>query len=57
MGKILNVNLKTPYILSKEFAKLLKESKGHIINISSTRALMSEKGTETYSASKVELVL
>ena len=50
--KILNVNLKAPYILSKEFAKLLKESKGHIINISSTRALMSEKGTEAYSASK-----
>jgi NAD(P)-dependent dehydrogenase (short-subunit alcohol dehydrogenase family) len=50
--KILSVNLKAPYILSKEFAKFLKESKGHIINISSTRALMSESGTEAYSASK-----
>ena len=50
--KILSVNLKAPYILSKEFAKLLKESKGHIINISSTRAIMSEEGTEAYSASK-----
>lgn len=50
--KIISVNLTAPYILSKEFASLLKESKGHIINISSTRALMSESGTESYSASK-----
>ncbi|RXJ84444.1 SDR family oxidoreductase [Arcobacter cloacae] len=50
--KIISVNLTAPYILSKEFAPLLKESKGHIINISSTRALMSESGTEAYSASK-----
>ena len=49
---ILNVNLTAPYILSKEFASFLKESQGHIINISSTRALMSEEGTEAYSASK-----
>ena len=50
--KIISVNLTAPYILSKKFASLLKESKGHIINISSTRALMSESGTESYSASK-----
>lgn len=50
--KIISVNLTAPYILSKEFASLLKESKGHIINISSTRALMSESGTESYSTSK-----
>jgi NAD(P)-dependent dehydrogenase (short-subunit alcohol dehydrogenase family) len=49
---ILSVNLSAPYILSKEFATFLKESQGHIINISSTRALMSEVGTEAYSASK-----
>lgn len=49
---VLNVNLKAPYILSKEFSHLLKKSHGHIINISSTRALMSEAGTESYSASK-----
>lgn len=51
-NKILNINLRAPYILSKKFAKRLKKSKGHIINISSTRAIMSEKGTEAYSASK-----
>jgi NAD(P)-dependent dehydrogenase (short-subunit alcohol dehydrogenase family) len=49
---ILSVNLTAPYILSKEFASFLKTSKGHIINISSTRVLMSEVGTEAYSASK-----
>ncbi|MDY3201575.1 MAG: SDR family oxidoreductase [Arcobacter sp.] len=49
---IINTNLTAPYILSKEFADFLKESEGHIINISSTRALMSEIGTEAYSASK-----
>jgi NAD(P)-dependent dehydrogenase (short-subunit alcohol dehydrogenase family) len=49
---VLNVNLKAPYILSKEFSHLLKKSHGHIINISSTRSLMSEAGTESYSASK-----
>ena len=49
---IINTNLTAPYILSKEFASFLKESQGHIINISSTRAFMSEEGTEAYSASK-----
>ncbi len=49
---IIATNLTAPYILSKEFAALLGESKGHIINISSTRAIMSEEGTESYSASK-----
>lgn len=49
---IIHTNLTAPYILSKEFASFLKISKGHIINISSTRALMSEVGTEAYSASK-----
>ncbi|MBP6163789.1 MAG: SDR family oxidoreductase [Aliarcobacter sp.] len=48
----LSVNITAPYILSKEFATLLKQSSGHIINISSTRAIMSESGTESYSASK-----
>ncbi|QKF78746.1 SDR family oxidoreductase [Arcobacter defluvii] len=49
---IINTNLTAPYILSKEFSNFLKESQGHIINISSTRAIMSEVGTEAYSASK-----
>jgi NAD(P)-dependent dehydrogenase (short-subunit alcohol dehydrogenase family) len=48
--KIIAVNLTAPYILSQAFAPLLNH--GHIINIASTRAFMSEAGTEPYSASK-----
>lgn len=50
--KTLSINLTAPYILSKEFASYLKKSEGHIINISSSRALMSEAGTEAYTATK-----
>jgi len=49
---ILAVNLRAPYMLSKAFAPLLRQAHGHIINIASTRASMSEAGTEAYAASK-----
>lgn len=48
--KVIAVNLTAPYILSQAFAPCLEH--GHIINIASTRAYMSESGTEPYSASK-----
>lgn len=54
--KILAVNLTAPYVLSKAFSPLLMKEHGHIINIASTRASMSEAGTEPYSASKGGLV-
>lgn len=54
--KIIAVNLRTPYQLAQSFAPLLGNSKGHIINIASTRAMMSESGTEAYTASKGGLV-
>lgn len=50
--KIIAVNLRAPYLLSQAFAPLLSASKGHIINIASIRSIMSELGTEAYSASK-----
>lgn len=53
---IIATNLTAPYLLSQQFAQPLIQAKGHIINIASTRALMSEKGTEPYSASKGGLV-
>lgn len=53
---VINTNLRAPYILSKEFSIYLKQSQGHIINISSIRAIMSESGTESYSASKGGIV-
>ncbi len=49
---VIAVNLTAPYILSRELSSLLSSPRGHIINISSTRAFMSEAGTEPYSASK-----
>lgn len=50
--RVIALNLTAPYLLSKELSPLLLNEKGHIINIASTRALMSEEGTEPYSASK-----
>jgi len=52
--KVIAVNLTAPYILSQAFAPFLEH--GHIINIASTRAYMSESGTEPYSASKGGMV-
>lgn len=50
---VLNTNLRGTFICSREAAKMMKENGGGaIINISSTRALMSEPNTEAYAASK-----
>jgi NAD(P)-dependent dehydrogenase (short-subunit alcohol dehydrogenase family) len=50
---ILNTNLRSCFLASREAAnKMKKGSGGSIVNISSTRALMSEKNSEAYAASK-----
>lgn len=55
--EVLNTNLRGAFLCSKFAAPYLKEShKGSIINIASTRALMSEPGSEAYAASKGGLV-
>jgi NAD(P)-dependent dehydrogenase (short-subunit alcohol dehydrogenase family) len=46
------VNLTSYFLCSQLFAPALIRAKGCIINIASTRALMSEPDTEPYSASK-----
>lgn len=46
------VNLTSFFLMSKYALPFLKETKGTIINISSTRHLMSEPDTVIYSASK-----
>lgn len=53
--RVINVNLKAPYLMTKYLAKNMNEG-GSIINIASTRAFMSEPNTEPYSASKGGLV-
>jgi NAD(P)-dependent dehydrogenase (short-subunit alcohol dehydrogenase family) len=50
------VNLTSFFLFSKYLMPLLRDSKGSIINISSTRHLMSEENTEIYSASKGGIV-
>ncbi|MCS5711892.1 SDR family oxidoreductase [Candidatus Berkiella aquae] len=54
--QILNTNLTSVFLMSKYFTPLLKKSHGSIINIASTRALMSEPHTEAYAASKGGIV-
>lgn len=48
----INANLGSVLACSKYFARLLGASGGSIVNIASTRALMSEPNTEVYTASK-----
>ncbi|AEJ42596.1 short-chain dehydrogenase/reductase SDR [Alicyclobacillus acidocaldarius subsp. acidocaldarius Tc-4-1] len=50
--RILAVNLRGPFLMAKHAAPLLRKTRGCIVNIASTRALMSEPNTEPYSASK-----
>ncbi|WP_026692222.1 SDR family NAD(P)-dependent oxidoreductase [Peribacillus kribbensis] len=48
---ILNINLRSMFIASKEAAKIMGRG-GKIVNITSTRAFMSEPDSEAYAASK-----
>jgi len=49
---VINTNLKSVFICSREAARYMTEDIRSIINMTSTRAFMSEPNTETYSASK-----
>lgn len=49
---VINTNLRSVFLCSREAAKYMKNNGGSIINIASTRAFMSEANTESYSASK-----
>jgi NAD(P)-dependent dehydrogenase (short-subunit alcohol dehydrogenase family) len=51
-SKVLAVNVTGGFLFAKHAHPFLKKSNGTIINISSTRAFMSEPNTEAYSASK-----
>ncbi len=53
---VLAVNLTATFLLAKAAAPLLRESRGAIVTIASTRARMSEPDTESYAASKGGLV-
>ena len=50
---VMNTNLRATFICSREAAKIMRYNHGgSIVNIASTRALMSEPNTEAYAASK-----
>lgn len=50
--RVVGVNLSGPFYCAKQAAPHLRERSGSIVNIGSTRALMSEPNTEAYSATK-----
>ncbi|MWC29858.1 SDR family NAD(P)-dependent oxidoreductase [Paenibacillus sp. MMS18-CY102] len=50
---VIHTNLRGTFLCAREAAKLMKKGgSGVIVNMASTRALMSEPNTEAYSASK-----
>jgi NAD(P)-dependent dehydrogenase (short-subunit alcohol dehydrogenase family) len=51
--KVMNVNLRAPFILSKQIMPLMKQQgKGHIVNIASTAAKRAWANASVYHASK-----
>lgn len=54
--KVIETNLTGYFLMSKYAIPHLRQSKGAIVNIASTRALQSEPNTEAYAASKGGIV-
>ncbi len=54
--RVIDVNLGGAYLCSREASGRMRDAGGAIVNIASTRALMSEPDTEPYSASKGGIV-
>ncbi len=55
-NRVLGVNLTGGFLMAKHAAPALRRAGGAVVNIASTRALMSEPHTEAYAASKGGLV-
>jgi NAD(P)-dependent dehydrogenase (short-subunit alcohol dehydrogenase family) len=55
---IINTNLRSVFLGSREAAKYMRHNKegGSIVNIASTRAIMSEPSSEAYAATKGGIV-
>jgi NAD(P)-dependent dehydrogenase (short-subunit alcohol dehydrogenase family) len=54
--KVIDTNLTAAFLFARAAEKPLRAARGAIITIASTRALMSEPNTESYSASKGGIV-
>lgn len=55
---VINTNLRSVFLCSREAAKLMRKNPdgGNIVNIASTRAIMSEPNSEAYAATKGGIV-
>lgn len=54
---VLNTNVRSCFLITREAAKSMKKhGGGSVVNISSTRAIMSEPNSEAYAASKGAIV-
>ena len=51
-NRVLGINLTGYFLMAKHASPFLRKAKGVIVNVASTRALMSERDTEAYAASK-----
>jgi NAD(P)-dependent dehydrogenase (short-subunit alcohol dehydrogenase family) len=54
--RVIDTNLTAAFLLARAAEQFLRKARGAIVLIASTRALMSEANTESYSASKGGLV-
>jgi NAD(P)-dependent dehydrogenase (short-subunit alcohol dehydrogenase family) len=54
--RVIDTNLTATFLLARAAEKSLRQVRGAMVTIASTRALMSEAETESYSASKGGLV-
>jgi NAD(P)-dependent dehydrogenase (short-subunit alcohol dehydrogenase family) len=54
--RVIDTNLTATFLFARAAEKALRKARGAIVTIASTRALMSEANTESYSASKGGLV-
>lgn len=53
---VIHTNLRSVFLCSREAARYMKQSGGSIVNIASTRAIMSEPHSEGYAATKGGIV-
>jgi NAD(P)-dependent dehydrogenase (short-subunit alcohol dehydrogenase family) len=51
-NRVIGVNLTGAFLMTKHASPHLRKTRGSIVNIASTRGIMSEANTEAYSASK-----
>lgn len=57
LDKIIDVNLKGPYLVSKHLMPLLRKSKGNIINIASSLGIIPEPESPAYCVTKAGVVM